>query len=303
LVGVRLTRRAPVAVKALAFVVALVVPGVAFGSFDLLYAAWTTISTPFALAAPVYTVLFGVILAVTDSALQQARDVEDELRALTGQMRWAIARAREEHRQHRLALAHAVHGRIQATLAASVLQLDKALRDDTADEEMVADVQGRVVACVTGLDLRFSPPDDLPELLDKIRTTWAGVAEVTMMPEEAVENVLAADAQSLRCLNDLLPELVFNAIKHGQARHVEVGLSMVGPDVLELVVRDDGVNDCAGTGGGLGTRLLEDCSIEWSRKRTAAGTEITVLIPAIPLGPTGPTSPTKGFPVIGAQAS
>ena len=287
LVGMRLTRWAPAAVKALTFALALVVPGVAFGGFDLLYTAWTTISTPFALAAPVYTVLFGVILAVTDSALRQAREVEAELEASDAELRWAIARAREEHRQHRLALAHAVHGRIQATLSASVLQLDRALRDGTADEAMVADVQGRVIACVTGLNLRFTAPDDLPELLDKLRTTWAGVAEVTLVPDEMVDVVLAADVQSLRCINDLVPELVFNAIKHGQARQVDVRLRMVGSDVLELGVGDDGLAEDLGSGGGMGTRLLDDCAIEWSRERLASATQTTVQLPTIALAPAG----------------
>ena len=281
--GSRLTRHAPAALKALAFAVALVLPGIVFGRFNWLYEAWTTVSTPFPLAAPVYTVLFGVILALADSALRQARMLEEELKETTADMRWALARAREEHRQHRLALAHAVHGPIQATLSAAVLQLDAAMRDGTADEAMVADVQARVMACVTTLDLRFSQPDDLPELLDKLRTTWHGVTSVTLDVQELVEAVAERDAQALRCVNDLLPELVFNAIKHGCARHVRATLRMQSREALELVVRDDGVPEGSGGAGGMGTRLLGVCSIEWSRERRADECVVRAVLPVLPV--------------------
>ncbi|CAB4951734.1 MAG: hypothetical protein F2842_07345 [Actinobacteria bacterium] len=284
-VGTRLTRHATVAVRSLAFAVALVVPGAAFGRVDLLYPAWSTLSTPFPLALAVFTALFtflfGLVLALVDSALSQARAVEEELKETTADMRWALARAREEHRQHRLALAHAVHGRIQATLSAAVLQLDAAMRDGTADEAMVADVQARVMACVTSLDLRFTRPDGLPEVLDKLRTTWSGLADVTLVPDEMVESVLAGDVQSLRCINDVLPELVFNAIKHGRARHVQTTLRMQSREALELVVRDDGVPEGVGVSGGMGSRMLDDCSIEWSRKRVDEATVTRVVLPAL----------------------
>jgi len=301
-VGVRITRRAPRPLKATAFMVALVVPGLAFGRFDLLYEEWTTVHTPFPLAAPVYTVLFGVILALADSALSQAQEVEDELSATTAQMRWALARAREEHRQHRLALAHAVHGTIQATLAAAVLQLDRAVREGTADEAMVAEVQQRVVACVEGLDLRFAPPDDLPELLDKLQTTWLGVTSVTLDVQESVEAVLAGDALVLRTINDLLPELVFNAIKHGRARQVRATLRLESPEALELVVRDDGTPEGTGAHGGMGTRLLEDCSIEWSRERRDDECVVRAVLPVLPapstaMGPAVSIRVSEGFAV------
>lgn len=281
-VGMRLTRRAPAAVKALAFAAALAVPGVTLGRFDALYASWTNVVTPFPLAAPVYTALFGVIVAVTDSALRQARDVEAELKATDADLRWAIARAREQHRQHRLALAHAVHGRIQATLAAAILQLETALRQGEAPEELVEKVQKRLLDCVNGLDLRTTEPDPLPDLLRKVRATWNGATAIELLSGNGVQAALDHDRQCLTTLNDVVPELVFNAVRHGGADHIDITLSRPEPRVLELAVVDNGSGTADSVGTGLGTRLLDDCSITWSRQRCDPGSAATVLLPLLP---------------------
>ena len=281
-VGTRLTRHAPAALKALAFAVGLVLPGLAFGRFNWLYEAWTTVSNPFPLAAPVYTVLFGVILAVADSALWRARDVEAELEASSADLRWAIARAREQYRQQRLALAHAVHGRIQATLAAAILQLEKAVQGGEVSQQLVDEVQQRVLDCVNSLDLRTTQPDALPDVLRKVQATWTGATAIELASEPSVDAALERDLLCLTSLNDVVPELVFNAVRHGGANHIEIRLARPEPRLLELVVADNGIAGTVADSRGLGTRLLDDCSISWSRVVLDEGSVTCLLLPLLP---------------------
>ena len=97
--------------------------------------------------------------------------------------------------------------------------------------------------------------------------------------EPSLEAALHDDLQCLMTINDLVPELVFNSIKHGRARDVRVTLATAGERTLTLTCQDDGVLFSEHATGGLGSRLLDDCAIEWSRERHGGSTVLIAVLP------------------------
>jgi len=209
----------------------------------------------------------------------QARATESDLRTATDELRWRIARKRELHRQQQRALAHAVHGEVQAALAAGILQLEMALQEGTATDQQVDEVRTRIIACVRELDLRNVRPSPLPVVVAKVQATWAGAVTLSMSVDPNLEDALHDDPQCLLTINDLVPELVFNSIKHGKAKDVRITLVRGDERTLTLSCQDDGVVFSEDATGGLGSRLLDDCAIQWSRERHGSSTVLMAVLP------------------------
>ena len=100
-----------------------------------------------------------------------------------------------------------------------------------------------------------------------------------------MREALAGDPLCARSVNDLIPELVFNSVRHGNARVIDVQLQIVDSRTLSLTVIDDGSGDLMTTRHGLGSALLDEASISWSRTRVGARTTTTSLLPFLSPSP------------------
>jgi signal transduction histidine kinase len=84
--------------------------------------------------------------------------------------------------------------------------------------------------------------------------------------QEVINNV-DKDNLCSTALLDIIPELCFNSIKHGQASQVQVTLTQINPKTILLQVINDGVQIDKDSTKGLGTKLLDECAISWHRNR------------------------------------
>ena len=75
-----------------------------------------------------------------------------------------------------------------------------------------------------------------------------------------------------------MTEAVSNAVRHGRARRVEVAIT-AGARCVEMRVWDDGTTPIGESRAGLGSQILEDCSLEWSRTGDDSGHELRVVLP------------------------
>ena len=113
---------------------------------------------------------------------------------------------------------------------------------------------------------------DLPKLVSNIRDNWASVAEVNCHISDEDLKSIHRDVMIGTTLIDVIPELVFNAIKHGKASLINIFIGFKNERVVELVVQDNGRNELINVGSGLGTKILNESAISWNRERVTAQT-------------------------------
>lgn len=277
----RIAGKAQGVTRLLAFVGMCLMCGIGWGVLTLPLTAGTPLPLRFLLICPAFTLIFAYIWGFAAAAQLQARSTEEALLATTEELRWRIARKRELHRQQQRALSHAVHGQVQAALAAGILQLDAALRSNQVTDVLVHEVRARIVDCVRELDLRYVQPSALSDVATKVQVTWTGAVQLSVVLDQGVDAALQADPQCLRALNDLLPELVFNSIKHGRASQVRIDLGFASDRTIRLICEDDGATVAEEAVAGLGSRLLDDCSVEWSRRRCGGSTVLEAILPIV----------------------
>lgn len=254
----------------------------ATGSLTILVVFWLSypenLRNSYIAITPLSLVVLGVVPALISISLRESANIADRITHDNQQLAWFIARTNEESRQHRNAVATALHGSVQAALSACAVRLQLSLRGGIPEEEAVSRAKIEAQRAIE-LTIDFArPAPKLAETLSELRLGWAGVTEIRgSLPTE----VLDTDSILARLVADLLVECVLNSVKHAGAQWVEIGVT-VGSDRVELVVR----NPCRkpvieGDPGG-GTTLLNDSTIEWLREHSNDITTVRAILPFKP---------------------
>jgi signal transduction histidine kinase len=280
-VAIRMSAGHGSGIKTVAFILAILCGGFVQGVATLPYMQNQTQPFLFLVATPLLALLISGPLAIAETARDQDLELESELVATTADLRWTVTRAREQYRQHESALAHALHGRLQASLAAAFLRLDRAVAQDADGNSLLASLQDELRDAISELDVIHSEPETIEKLISLTQSNWLDTVHIDFSIEEQAKELLSADSLCARSVNDLIPELVFNSVRHGKAGSIEVRIELADPRTLSLSVIDDGAADITSIHCGLGTALLDQASITWSRTRSDTHTSTTCLLPIL----------------------
>lgn len=191
---------------------------------------------------------------------------------------WALARSNEVTQQQTKTIATALHGRLQASLAAAALRLQIAIQngEDPAGAQVAARQEAEK-AIAFDVDV-YEESTSLTETISEISELWNGVCDVLSQSDESVLSQIDQDPVCSRLCSELVMELCTNAIKHGKANNINISLSFESPRVVKVQISNDGtVYDS--NSPGYGTQLLDQSCINWSQQNHNGLTVITALAP------------------------
>ena len=278
-VAIRLTTGRGTRAKAAGFVIAVLIGGLALGLATLPYMQGQPQPFVFVVAAPLLNLLVCGPLAIAEAARDQDAQLEVDLKTTTADLRWTLARARERYRQQEGALARTLHSRLQASLAAAFLRLDRAVAQGADDDILMDSLRADVLRSVAELDAGNTDPEPIDTVVVLTQSNWLGAAQVDFSCDPRAREALERDPLCARSVNELIPELVFNSVKHGNATSIEINLEVADHRTLSLSVIDNGTNDLIATRYGLGSAILDEASIAWTRGRSGSCTATTCLLP------------------------
>lgn len=236
---------------------------------------------PLALGTLSFTVAFSLGVSVA-SAFTRDRDrlvrrLEDSSRDLE---RRAVRLRQAQWFQNKM-LSRALHGPIQAAVTASALRLDAAIRAGEVDDRVVHRVRVELIDALGTLGSAEPHLATIPEALTRLTATWEGLCEVsTVLPGDAAD-LLARDPVLRSCAIDIVTEAVSNAVRHGGATRaaVRIDLDHSGCDVILRITSDSSTDQGSGAGG-LGSRILDDCTAEWRLDESPGGMCLFARLPA-----------------------
>ena len=238
-----------------------------------------------ALGTASFTVAFSLGVSVA-SAFARDRDrlvcaLQDSSRGLQRR----VVRLHQAQWFQNKVLARALHGPIQAAVTASALRLDAAIRAGDVDDSLVDRLRAQLIDALGTLGSAEPSVACAPEALTRLVSTWEGLCEVTTALTSDAADLLAEDPPLRSCVIDIFTEAVSNAVRHGGATRVEVriGLSGAERDVL-LAITSDSATDRAAGARGLGSRILDDCTMEWRMEETPEGVSLLAILPAASTG-------------------
>lgn len=280
------SRTAPNWVIRLGVLCGLLLSGFLTGSATLV----VTISTdnPGALFynGQLFVLAFAMFFALASSAQAQARITSKRLLETSNSLAWEVARVSGEQRQLRRALAHALHGPLQAGLTSALIRIKSASTLESKEfEEIESAIRSELKALVDSISLSEDKDvQNIAGIIGSLASTWEGIATFEVELMDLAEDELSRDPVLMNTLRELLSELTFNAIKHGGANKVSFSVSRASDNTVELTCTDNGERPSDSGRVGLGTKLLDECAISWKREAAEIGSRTALVLPFAPLG-------------------
>lgn len=218
--------------------------------------------------------IFAIPLALARAARQQVEASLSELRAVDASLARQVARlGMVQWSQHR-ALARALHGPVQAIIAAGVVRLRATAG---GERDRISERLQRDLLDVLDPNRRHEERLDWEVGVSRIQATWEGLASIEVATSVEADRALADDPVAADIVMEIVTEAVSNAIRHGKADQIAARIECRGKD-LEVLVRNRGQRPM-NAAGGLGTQLLRDCTITWDLRLDGEGVELVAILP------------------------
>lgn len=266
-----------------ALVVSGVYAGTGFGIGATVTAlGWNERLATAALRSIIIVVVAGWGIAVIRAAGVQFTRTETELQATVRELDWEIARANQLQLCQQRDLSSILHGPVQAACNAAAIRLDEAHQAGTFTSDIVDAEMLHIRGALASLqDAGNGRPIDLSLALRSVQVTWSGISEIDIETPEHVLTALTADAACAGIIAEIVTEACANAALHARAPRIDVRLAFAaGEGLVTVDVEDEGGPGAGGTGHpGLGSRNLDDVTVEWHRMETATGSRLHAVLP------------------------
>lgn len=231
----------------------------------------------YALVSPAVSlyIIAALITSVLSSRELLANQITSELSETVKQMQWSVSRIREGQRQRYQSLSRHLHGHLQAFLSSKYLELEKLDSSAPNTNETLRRVIAEIYLEIEKIGHSKHVAEPITSVVEKIAQSWDKVAKIEPAIHSEILERIETDQLCRSALVDVLPELVFNGIKHGKATDLRIELNLLHPDVVRLVITDNGSFELIESVTGVGTRILNESCISWDRIRKDSKTITT----------------------------
>lgn len=276
-----LTRASPRTALALVIIASLVIGFLSTGAGSLLLGS-TSEPALFFVGGGLFTAVIVLLVALVTAILREQQRSERELAESTETLRRELVRLRQARWLQQKALARALHGPMQSAVTSAALRLEMAVRAGEPEGDLVADIRNDLRSVVDVLDVDDLAAPSLDLALERITGTWEGICVVTSDISATARAALERDPMACTVVIDVMTEAISNAVRHSAAPHADLAIAVDAGGLVTITVSNDGHSVAtAGTQAGLGTNLLDECTLDWSRATTPAGYVLTAVVPTI----------------------
>ena len=221
-----------------------------------------------------------LLIAIVTTILRQQKAAEGELVHSTERLRRELVRRRQLQWVQQRGLSRALHGPVQAAVTSAAIRLDAAVAAGDVDAALLDSTRADLLASIDVLERSDEAEDTLDLAMARISGTWDGICEVTFDIDDASVDRLGHDTIAAAVVFDLMTEAVSNAVRHGEAQLVRVAIGLDGDGLLTLTVADDGRGADRSPMRGLGSSLLDDCTLSWKRESSPEGCALVAMLPS-----------------------
>jgi signal transduction histidine kinase len=208
------------------------------------------------------TMIVGLLLTYSVAIDSQRITYESELRVANQELNLELNRTSQLIWHVRQRAAQTLHGSVQASLTAANMRI---LGAQVVDEELLEKVRQDLVRATESLTNLDGPTIDLKTSISNLVQLWKGVCEVKVSVNEDLLTAISLNQVTSHCINEIVKEGVSNAIRHGQAKHVEISILEDSADSIRIEISNDGVSNFSNRQG-VGSQMLDEITLEWSRE-------------------------------------
>lgn len=226
--------------------------------------------------------LIGAAVMVAGVAGARRAATAADLAATVSALEASLAELRIRTALTRMRLAYVVHGDIQGALHAAVFLLT---RPEPPAPHALDGLRLRIRAALAALGAPLEPGVSLDGSIAELAALWEGTCDIRIDRAEGIAPVGDLPEPTRTAAATVVREAVGNAIRHGGARHIDIGW-VAGAGRVELRVDDDGRGWSGERADGLGVSLYDELCPGWRVEANGRGTRLIAPVP-LPAGPAG----------------
>lgn len=226
-----------------------------------------------------YYLLIAWVFSLPRAADLLTRQHHEEVQLAIGQLEWELARVQAEAWQQQRSFAYALHGPVQSALTASIFRLESAIRSNTMSDAVRHQIEHEVRNTLAHISDNGTEVAPFAEVAQEIQRLWEGIAQVHISFASGTLAAINADPTANAVLVDITREACSNAVRHGHAKMVFVRVGWSSPQLIELTIASDGAELPIEPKQGLGSQLLTEATVSWSRTRRGPLTVLTAFVP------------------------
>lgn len=203
-----------------------------------------------------------IIFAVANSiVLDLARaEAENQLTKETTSLARETALFEQQMWLAKRSWSFVIHGTVQAALTAAITRLSSAEELEPYQINMVLQDLDRARDALSKTPI---VEVDLVAALTAVAQTWDGLCKVTWQITPRASRALDRDPNARMCVNEIVKETVSNAVRHGEAKSVQIEVDRNIDELLIIKVRNNGRAVPVEIEHGVGTRMLDDLTLSW----------------------------------------
>ena len=238
-------------------------------------------------AATVYVgwIVLGISLVWTVTLVFSVRDTlrstRETLLATVDELKREVVQLNGEMRRLQKGISRLLHGPVQQIVSAAIHRLRNG-NDGPATDSRIADLQASIAASIQLLNEPLEASIDLDTAISDFVELWDGVVKISLDFPVETRSRLLQEPVATSALVELIREGCGNAMRHGEATHIYVHVSIDDSDkTCRLIVKNDGKPLPSSPRTGLGSQIFDDLCLSWLRTQAGELVKLEALIPLV----------------------
>lgn len=223
-------------------------------------------------------IMWSITLVVTSRRL-----LRENFAALTdanAALRRQLVSENAEARHFEEAVSRVLHGPVQDAVAASLLRVQQLPAGAQLGPDELKQIRQPIEDALSLLSTPESSIRNVSQALRELTELWNGVVSIELDLDENAISAIASSEGTNSTVVELLREAISNAIRHGDASKVVVNVSLDSAQKdIQLRVTNNGKPVSTEDTSGIGTKLLEELSLSWSRYNFGGEVILEIVVP------------------------
>ena len=227
----------------------------------------------------VYAVVTGLVAAIWNAYLAELTRVYRMREQYLKHIHWKVAEVNSRRWHQQLYFARRVHGALQSEVSAVAIRIEQQLDPSNASVTTVDEISDNLQERIENVFNTHPAVANPMDVLAEIAETWDGICQVSIKLGHHDSIEIMKDPIAVDTTLEIIREGISNAIRHGSASNVWVGLALEGHDQVRVEVTNDGEPLLLTDREGMGTKYLQECSVAYSISEDRDRTHLVAYIP------------------------
>ena len=209
----------------------------------------------------VLAVLISTVTTLSQSALMRHELALEEARKVIDALALLVSKLRQSSWRTKSRLTRLVHGDVQSLLITSLMRISNNEKFDSSTVELIQRALDEGISKLKNINDTNSLT--VFETISAMKKSWSDITDIEFAISEDDIKILESDRVLFGCVFEVCREGIGNAIKHSQARHIDIAINETSIGVLTATVTNDLNVGLRIDSSGSGSRILDEVAHEW----------------------------------------